>query len=112
MEEKAQNQPERTQTTGFHGFKFDGRGIILEITQGKSTSMGTSYANILIESRGKKYTETIPMVAYGPVADSLIQRKIKEGDTVIVHGRIRSKSRPDRVFSVLVCEQVMVIRED
>lgn len=87
-----------------HTNKVWEKGTLLSLEKGASNT-GIPYLNLLLEVKGKKYTENIPCVAYGHLADE-IEKQAKTGDTVSIYGRLRSKTKEGNKVSItFICEQ-------
>ena len=84
---------------------FEIKGIISKSERGQ-TKNGLTFYNVLVEVKGKKYTDYVPVVAYG---DFTIP---KMGSCVLVRGRIRSKEFDLKYSPTLVVEGIFSIVED
>lgn len=68
-------------------------GILTHIDSGK-TSQDFLFSNIVVTSKGLKYTENVPCVIYGETARMFLET-VKLDDSVLVEGRLRIKTSPD-----------------
>jgi putative aminopeptidase FrvX len=84
---------------------FQIKGTISKSWDGK-TKAGLDFHNILVEVRGWKYTDLIPMVAYG---EFIIP---KVGSQVVVFGRIRSKEFEFKYTPTIIIESIHQIVTD
>ena len=94
--------------TSRHLNKWDLRGTVISVQKGKSQT-GITYLNVIAQVIGKKYTEAIPFVLYGLLAERL-ENTLKNGDTILAHGRHRSKNKQNGFIVSLVCEQLDIVK--
>jgi putative aminopeptidase FrvX len=78
---------------------FEIKGVISKSEKGQ-TKNGLDFHNILVEVKGKKYTDFIPLVAYGEFIIPGI------GMEVVVFGRIRSKEFDLKYSPTLIVESI------
>ena len=84
---------------------FEIKGVISKSEKGQ-TRNGLDFHNILVEVKGKKYTDFVPLVAYGEFVIP------KAGSQVIVFGRIRSKEFDFKYSPTLIVESIHQIVSD
>ena len=87
----------------YHVNRVELRGKLIECKKG-TTEKGLNYCNILIEVKGRKFTEIIPAIMYG---DFLIP---ETGSTVVIFGRLRSKMSQEKLFISVLVENLDVIK--
>lgn len=88
----------------YHVNRVELRGKLIEAKKG-ITEKGLHYCNLLVEVKGRKFTEVIPAIVYG---DFLVP---EVGGTVVIFGRLRSKMNQDRLFLSLLVENIDTIKE-
>ena len=84
---------------------FEVKGVLSKKEKGQ-TKNGLDFHNILVEVKGKKYTDFIPLVAYGEFTIPGV------GTAVVVFGRIRSKEFDLKYSPTLIVESIHEIVED
>ena len=84
---------------------FEIKGSISKSEKGQ-TKNGLDFHNILVEVKGKKYVDFVPLVAYG---DYTIP---KIGSHVVVFGRIRSKEFDLKYSPTLIVESIHQVVEE
>lgn len=85
--------------------RIEVKGSVFKIEKGQ-TKNGLDFYNILIEVKGKKYTDIVPFVAYGEYRIPQI------GTEVVIFGRIRSKVFDAKYSPTLIIESILPIVQD
>jgi hypothetical protein len=83
----------------YHVNRAELRGTLIQSTKGV-TDKNLSFYNILIEVRGRKFTEVIPAIAYGDYKMPTVGKK------VVIFGRLRSKNVQGKYMLAFLIENI------